>query len=46
MQAANRKDITDDEFRSVVSGLMKYLPDEASYEDAADFDALERMRKN
>lgn len=46
MQAANKKDITTDEFLKVVTGLMKYLPDESSYEDIADLQALERMRKN
>lgn len=45
MQSANKDKMTQDEFREMASDLMKYLPDESSYEDAADMEALERMRK-
>lgn len=45
MQAANKQEISEDEFRQVVSGLMQYLPDEEDQEDAADLEALKRLRK-
>lgn len=44
MQAANKQDVPPEEFGQIVSGLMRYLPDAEDYEDAADMEALRRLR--